>query len=91
MSSIKVEVPRAPALGLMLNKVNLVFRSEFKISVWFTSYIFQKLHYDKYNRKYGNDGLHSPLDWPELEKEIEDFKQDYIFSNIIRREIQEKS
>lgn len=65
----KVDVPTAPALGLMLNK----------------------LHYDKYNRKYGKDGYHKALEWPELEQEIEAFKHEHIFSNIIRKEITKSS
>jgi tRNA pseudouridine38-40 synthase len=65
----KVDVPTAPALGLMLNK----------------------LHYDKYNRKYGKDGIHKPLEWPELEERIETFKHEYIFSNIIKKETSKSS
>lgn len=65
----KVDVPTAPALGLMLDK----------------------LHYDKYNRKYGKDGIHKPIEWPELEEEIEAFKHEYIFSNIVRKELTKNS
>jgi len=65
----KVDVPTAPALGLMLNK----------------------LHYDKYNRKYGKDGIHKPLEWPELEERIETYKHEYIFSNIIKKETSKSS
>jgi tRNA pseudouridine38-40 synthase len=65
----KVDVPKAPALGLMLDK----------------------LHYDKYNKKYGKDGVHESLEWSKFEKEIEDFKHEYIFSNMIQKEINQKS
>ena len=49
------------------------------------------MHYDKYNRKYGKDGIHKPLEWPELEQEIETFKHEHIFSNIIRKELNKNS
>lgn len=65
----KVDVPTAPALGLMLDK----------------------LHYDKYNKKFGKDGIHEPLHWTELEEQIEIFKHEFIFSNIIRKEKEKKS
>lgn len=65
----KVDIPMAPALGLMLDK----------------------LHYDRYNKKFGNDGVHKPIDWSELSTEIENFKHEYIFSNMISKEINNKS
>jgi hypothetical protein len=40
---MKCDIPRAPGLGLMLEKV----------------------HYDDYNKHYGNDGIHAKLDWNE--------------------------
>lgn len=64
----KIDVPTAPALGLMLDK----------------------LHYDKYNKKFGNDGLHEPLDWSHLQEDIENFKHEFIFSNIIKKEQEQK-
>lgn len=65
----KIDVPTAPALGLMLDQ----------------------LHYDKYDRKYGKDGVHRPIEWPELADTMETFKHEYIFSNMIRKEIEDKS
>ncbi|CAF1040105.1 unnamed protein product [Brachionus calyciflorus] len=65
----KVDVPTAPALGLMLDK----------------------LHYDKYNKKFGKDGIHEPIEWSHLEQEIENFKHEYIFTNIIQKEKEKKS
>uniref|UniRef100_A0A452I5G3 tRNA pseudouridine synthase n=1 Tax=Gopherus agassizii TaxID=38772 RepID=A0A452I5G3_9SAUR len=44
----KVDIPKAPGLGLVLEKV----------------------HFEKYNRRFGNDGLHEPLEWTEEEEEI---------------------
>merc|ERR1712136_88196 len=62
----RVDIPRAPGLGLMLDK----------------------LHYDTYNRKFGNDGLPQPLDWDEYKEEMEAFKLDQVFANIARTEIE---
>lgn len=68
-TAYKIDVPTAPALGLMLDK----------------------LHYEKYNRKYGKDGIHKPLEWTEFENEIESFKHEHIFSNMVKKEIKNKS
>lgn len=53
--------------------------------------MLDKLHYDKYNRKFGKDGIHKPIDWSEYHDEIEKFKFEYIFSHMIKKEITEKS
>ena len=54
--SRRVDIPKAPGLGLMLDK----------------------LHYDSYNRKFGNDGMHQPLDWDDYKEEMEAFKLDQV-------------
>ena len=56
-SHCRVDIPKAPGLGLMLDK----------------------LHYDTYNRKFGNDGLHQPLDWDDYKEEMEKFKLEQVF------------
>ena len=38
---LQCDIPKAPGLGLMLDKV----------------------HYDRYNKRFGNDGIHDPIDW----------------------------
>ncbi|XP_053313390.1 pseudouridylate synthase 1 homolog [Spea bombifrons] len=65
----KVDIPKAPGLGLVLEKV----------------------HFEKYNRRFGNDGLHESLDWVEEDDKIESFKKEHIYPTIIQTEIQEKS
>ncbi|XP_053309759.1 pseudouridylate synthase 1 homolog [Spea bombifrons] len=65
----KVDIPKVPGLGLVLEKV----------------------HFEKYNRRFGNDGLHESLDWVEEEDKIESFKKEHIYPTIIQTEIQEKS
>ncbi|XP_009554046.1 pseudouridylate synthase 1 homolog isoform X1 [Cuculus canorus] len=65
----KVDVPKAPGLGLVLERV----------------------HFEKYNRRFGNDGLHEPLEWTEEEEKIAAFKEQYIYPTIINTEREEKS
>ncbi|XP_068268629.1 pseudouridylate synthase 1 homolog isoform X2 [Nyctibius grandis] len=65
----KVDVPKAPGLGLVLERV----------------------HFEKYNRRFGNDGLHEPLEWTEEEEKIAVFKEQYIYPTIVNTEREEKS
>uniref|UniRef100_A0A8D0L7D8 Pseudouridylate synthase 1 homolog n=1 Tax=Sphenodon punctatus TaxID=8508 RepID=A0A8D0L7D8_SPHPU len=65
----KVDVPRAPGLGLVLERV----------------------HFEKYNRRFGNDGLHEPLEWLDEEEKIAVFKEQHIYPTIINTEKEEKS
>ncbi|XP_036385786.1 tRNA pseudouridine synthase A [Megalops cyprinoides] len=65
----KVDVPKAPGLGLVLEQV----------------------HFEKYNLRYGADGLHQPLDWTREGDEIAAFKEEHIYSSIIRTEREERS
>lgn len=51
---------------------------------------FLKLHYDRYNRRFGSDGVHEPIEWPELHDDIEKFKHEFIYPNIIEKEKNEK-
>ncbi|MGH0163700.1 UNVERIFIED_CONTAM: hypothetical protein FKN15_048536 [Acipenser sinensis] len=65
----KVDIPKAPGLGLVLERV----------------------HFEKYNMRFGSDGLHEPLDWLEEEDRIAAFKEQHIYPTIIHTEIEEKS
>ncbi|KAK9873223.1 hypothetical protein WA026_021715 [Henosepilachna vigintioctopunctata] len=67
-SSDKVNIPRAPGLGLLLEFV----------------------HYDRYNERYGKDGMHEKLDFKEFDSEVEAFKNKYILPIITNKEITEK-
>nr|CAH7718295.1 unnamed protein product [Callosobruchus chinensis] len=64
----KINIPRAPGLGLVLEFV----------------------HYDRYNNRYGADGMHEKLTWEEVEGEVNDFREKYIFPTIIEKEVNEK-
>lgn len=65
----KVNIPRAPGLGLVLEYV----------------------HYDRYGNRYGEDGIHEKLTWEEVDKEVEEFKEDYIYPTIVNTEVNELS
>ncbi|ENN71395.1 pseudouridylate synthase 1 homolog [Dendroctonus ponderosae] len=68
-TSEKVNIPRAPGLGLFLDYV----------------------HYERYNNRYGDDGMHEKLTWEEVEKDVQDFKEKQILPTIINTEINEES
>lgn len=53
--------------------------------------MLEEVHYENYNRKYGNDGVHAKLEWSEHEQFIRDFKDKHIYENIFRTEVEEKS
>ncbi|KAA8584179.1 pseudouridylate synthase 1 homolog [Etheostoma spectabile] len=65
----KVDVPKAPGLGLVLERV----------------------HFDRYNKRFGGDGLHERLDWECEEEAIKAFKEAHIYPTIVETECQEGS
>lgn len=65
----KVDVPKAPGLGLVLEKV----------------------HFDRYNKRFGGDGLHEKLEWDQEEEAIKAFKEAHIYPSIIETECEEGS
>ncbi|EDL20003.1 pseudouridylate synthase 1 homolog isoform 2 [Mus musculus] len=65
----KVDVPKAPGLGLVLERV----------------------HFEKYNQRFGGDGLHEPLDWTQEEGKVTAFKEQYIYPTIVSTERDERS
>ncbi|XP_058387188.1 pseudouridylate synthase 1 homolog isoform X2 [Diceros bicornis minor] len=65
----KVDVPKAPGLGLVLERV----------------------HFERYNQRFGNDGLHEPLDWAREEAEVAAFKEQHIYPTIVSTERHERS
>ncbi|XP_053443312.1 pseudouridylate synthase 1 homolog isoform X3 [Nycticebus coucang] len=65
----KVDVPKAPGLGLVLERV----------------------HFEKYNQRFGNDGLHEPLDWVQEEGKVAAFKEEHIYPTIVSTERDERS
>ncbi|XP_056146436.1 tRNA pseudouridine synthase A [Lampris incognitus] len=65
----KLDVPKAPGLGLVLEKV----------------------HFDRYNKRFGGDGLHECLEWNQEEEAVKAFKEAYIYPSIVETERQEGS
>ncbi|XP_023130562.1 tRNA pseudouridine synthase A [Amphiprion ocellaris] len=65
----KVDVPKAPGLGLVLERV----------------------HFDRYNKRFGGDGLHERLEWDREEEAITAFKKSHIYPTIVETECQEGS
>lgn len=65
----KVDVPKAPGLGLVLERV----------------------HFDRYNKRFGGDGLHERLEWDRQEDAIQAFKEAHIYPSIMETERQEGS
>ncbi|XP_055333849.1 pseudouridylate synthase 1 homolog [Paramacrobiotus metropolitanus] len=53
--------------------------------------MLDQCHFDMYNRKFGKDGCHEALLWPECKETIAQFKEEHIFPTIIRGEKDEKS
>ena len=43
-------------------------------------------HYERYNKRFGSDGIHESLTWENEENEIENFKENFIFSEMIQGE-----
>lgn len=53
--------------------------------------VLDKIHYEKYDQRYGDDGIHEPLIFEKEQEVIEDFFKKHILSTIIDTEIKEKS
>ncbi|KAG7476381.1 hypothetical protein MATL_G00082270 [Megalops atlanticus] len=53
--------------------------------------VLEQVHFEKYNLRYGADGLHQPLDWAREGDEIAAFKEEHIYPTIVRTEREERS
>ncbi|CAF0738660.1 unnamed protein product [Didymodactylos carnosus] len=53
--------------------------------------VLDRLHYDRYDKKFGNDGHHELLTWKESEETFTKFKEEYIIPYIVKKEITDKS
>lgn len=53
--------------------------------------VLEEVHYDKYNQRFGKDGIHEPLDWADVAADVTAFKEKFIFPTIVDSEIEEKS
>lgn len=52
--------------------------------------VLDTVHYERYNDRYGQDGIHNPLTWEKQESEIQEFIENKIFENIYRTECEQK-
>ena len=52
--------------------------------------VLDTVHYERYNDRYGQDGIHNPLTWEQQESEIQEFIEKKIFDNIYRTECEQK-
>uniref|UniRef100_A0A2S2Q1G7 Pseudouridylate synthase 1 homolog n=1 Tax=Sipha flava TaxID=143950 RepID=A0A2S2Q1G7_9HEMI len=53
--------------------------------------VLEEVHYDKYNEKFGNDGMHERLDFVELNEQVSEFRAKHILPTIIKVEKEERS
>ena len=53
--------------------------------------LLDTVHYEKYNKRIAGDGIHEGLDWVKQADAVEKFKDEFIFSDIMETEMEEKS
>ncbi|XP_030370489.1 tRNA pseudouridine synthase A isoform X2 [Scaptodrosophila lebanonensis] len=53
--------------------------------------VLDTVHYERYNERYGKDGIHSPLTWDLQETVVRDFIERYIYANIYKTEAEERN
>ncbi|XP_019869602.2 pseudouridylate synthase 1 homolog [Aethina tumida] len=49
------------------------------------------VHYERYNYRYGEDGMHEKLLWDDVEDKVQEFKEKFIYPTIVNTEIKEES
>lgn len=52
--------------------------------------VLEEAHYDGYNNRYGEDGMHEILKWDEYEAKIQEFRENFVNSLIIDTEIKKQ-
>lgn len=50
-----------------------------------------QVHYERYDKRYGKDGLHETLEWEQCEGEVEEFQKNYILPYIVDTEVSEQT
>lgn len=53
--------------------------------------VLEEVHYDRYNQRFGNDGIHESIEWSDVEDELEEFKKKFILPTIVKAEKEDKS
>ncbi|KAM9841157.1 pseudouridylate synthase 1 homolog [Aulostomus maculatus] len=53
--------------------------------------VLERVHFNRYNKRFGGDGLHECLEWDGEEEAIQAFKEAQIYPTIVETECQEGS
>uniref|UniRef100_A0A0A9W1T9 Pseudouridylate synthase 1 homolog n=1 Tax=Lygus hesperus TaxID=30085 RepID=A0A0A9W1T9_LYGHE len=53
--------------------------------------VLEEVHYDRYNQRYGSDGMHEAIEWSSVKPTLDDFKHKFILTSIVRTEKEENS
>ncbi|ALC47188.1 CG4159 [Drosophila busckii] len=53
--------------------------------------VLDTVHYERYNDRYGQDGIHAPLIWSAQETQVNEFIEHYIYANIYKTEAEESN
>lgn len=53
--------------------------------------MLEEVHFDRYNRKFGCDGKHEPIEWNDCNEAVDEFKNKYIYPVVVDTEKEEKS
>lgn len=53
--------------------------------------MLEEVHFDRYNKKFGGDGHHEPIEWEAQNELIEKFKNEQIYPVVVETEKNEKS
>jgi len=53
--------------------------------------LLDQIHFDRYNKRYWEEGQHDKLDWEDQSEEVEKFKEEFIYSDIVKTEVEKKS
>ncbi|KAH8388185.1 hypothetical protein KR200_009419, partial [Drosophila serrata] len=53
--------------------------------------VLDTVHYERYNDRYGKDGIHKPLTWQAQETKVQEFIEREIFSQIYKTEAEQRN
>lgn len=52
--------------------------------------VLNEVHYDRYNERYGEDGMHELLTWDDVDEKVREFRAKFIHSFITNAEVTEQ-
>lgn len=81
----KINIPRAPG------KLVLSYLSHIHDFYLGLGLLLDYVHYERYNYRYGEDGVHAKLTWEDVEEDVENFRQNHILPTILNTEINEEA